>query len=42
MHLTHLLMNSEDGITTITINRPRQANALNWNAIRELKQVSRV
>jgi hypothetical protein len=29
MHLTHLLMNSEDGITTITINRPQQADALN-------------
>jgi enoyl-CoA hydratase len=38
MHLTHLLMNSEDGITTITINRPQQANALNWDTIRELKQ----
>lgn len=38
MDLTHLLMNSEDGITTITINRPQQANALNWETIRELKQ----
>ncbi len=38
MNFTYLLMNSEDGLTTITINRPQQANALNWETIRELKQ----
>jgi enoyl-CoA hydratase len=38
MNFTYLLMSSEDGVTTITINRPQQANALNWETIRELKQ----
>lgn len=38
MNFTYLLMTSEAGITTITINRPRQGNALNWETIRELKQ----
>ncbi|HJY81665.1 MAG TPA: enoyl-CoA hydratase-related protein [Candidatus Binatia bacterium] len=38
MRLTHLLVNHEDGITTITINRPQRANALNGDTIRELKQ----
>jgi enoyl-CoA hydratase/carnithine racemase len=38
MNFTYLLVNSEDGVTTITINRPQQANALNWETTRELKQ----
>lgn len=38
MNFTYLLMQSEDGVATITINRPQQANALNWETIRELKQ----
>lgn len=38
MDFTHLLLSSAEGITTITINRPQQANALNWETIRELKQ----
>ena len=42
MNFTYLLMNSEEGITTITINRVKQANALNWEAIRELKQAVEV
>jgi enoyl-CoA hydratase/carnithine racemase len=38
MNFTYLLMNSKEGVTTLTINRPKQANALNWETIRELKQ----
>jgi enoyl-CoA hydratase len=38
MNFTHLLLRSEEGITTITINRAKQANALNWETIGELKQ----
>ena len=30
MHFTHLLLNSEDGITTITINRPQRAIEAFW------------
>jgi len=38
MNFTYLRIDSEDGIATITINRPQQGNALNWETIRELKQ----
>ena len=38
MNFTHLLLRSEEGVTTITINRAKQANALNWETISELKQ----
>ena len=38
MNFTYLLMRSEEGVTTITINRAKQANALNWETIGELKQ----
>jgi len=34
----HLLIHTADTITTITINRPERANALNWQTVRELKQ----
>jgi enoyl-CoA hydratase len=33
-----VLISSEEQITTLMINRPQQANSLNWDAIRELKQ----
>jgi enoyl-CoA hydratase/carnithine racemase len=42
MDFTYLLMSREEGITTITINRAKQANALNWETIRELKQAVKV
>jgi enoyl-CoA hydratase/carnithine racemase len=38
VEFTHLLVNCEEGITTITINRPHRANALNRGVVRELKQ----
>ena len=38
MHFAHLLMQHEDAVTTITINRPQQANALHSDTIRELRQ----
>lgn len=34
---THLAVSSEGPRTTITINRPHRANALSWDAVRELK-----
>jgi enoyl-CoA hydratase len=34
----HMLVHTADDITTITINRPERSNALNWQAVRELKQ----
>ena len=42
MNFTSLLMSNEEGITTITINRAKQANALNWETIGELKQAVEV
>jgi len=38
VNFANLLMSNADGVVTITINRPRQANALDWGTIRELKQ----
>jgi enoyl-CoA hydratase len=38
VQFTHLLVSREQAVTTITINRPHRANALNWHAVRELKQ----
>jgi enoyl-CoA hydratase/carnithine racemase len=38
MDFAHVLMSSEGAITTITINRAHRANALTWDAVRELQQ----
>jgi enoyl-CoA hydratase/carnithine racemase len=38
MNFANLLLTTEGQVTTITINRPRNANSLNWDTIRELKQ----
>lgn len=38
MELTHLLVQHDGPVTTLTINRPQRANALNWTTVRELKQ----
>jgi enoyl-CoA hydratase len=35
---THLLVSRAGEVTTITINRPHRANALNWDVIRALHQ----
>lgn len=38
MDFAHVLVHTADEITTITVNRPERSNALNWQAVRELKQ----
>ena len=36
MHFENIITNSEDGILTITINRPKQLNALTKNTIKDV------
>ena len=38
MEFTHVRMRSDGAVTTITINRPQRANALNWETVREPRQ----
>jgi enoyl-CoA hydratase/carnithine racemase len=38
MEFAHILVHAEDAITTITINRPHRANALDSETVRELRQ----
>ena len=36
MNYNNIISNSQDGITTITVNRPSKLNALNVETIKEL------
>jgi enoyl-CoA hydratase len=38
VELTPILVQHDGPVTTLTINRPQRANALNWETVRELKQ----
>ena len=38
MDLSHIMLSNDGPISTITINRPERANALNEQAVHELKQ----
>ena len=38
MDLSHIMLNNDGPMSTITINRPERANALNRQAVHELKQ----
>ena len=38
MSFEHIVIDRREAIITITIDRPQRANALNWQAARELKQ----
>lgn len=38
MPFEHILVNHDEAVTTLTINRPERANALNSQAVHELKQ----